>query len=97
MLILCVREREFVCARMHAWVVVYVYVWWYVCCGITVVVLVFVASCVWLFLRDFTFLSCYFNGTSFIRGVSKMSFTLFMVTFAFDLEKVATALKLRQN
>ena len=44
-------------ARMYECVSDCVYVWFYVCCMITVGVLVFVASYVWLFLLDFTILS----------------------------------------
>ena len=40
-----------------------VYVWLFVCCMITVGVLVFVASCVWLFLLDFTILSFIISST----------------------------------
>ena len=41
-------------------------VWLYVCCMITVGVLVFVASCVWLFLIYFTILSLRTNDEAAI-------------------------------
>ena len=69
--------------RAHVCVRGCVYVWLYVYCMITVGVLVFVSSCVWLFLLDFTALSSihtsriYTFVSSFIDVFSPIYFCIF--------------------